>query len=197
MPPGFVPAPPYTSPEPSLSRKPISEVCRDRHSASKSSCRAGGAALEGPAHSGPGHGEQFGQIGDGIVAGGVHAPQFGLLFGRAWVGGLGVCPWLAAAANACGRDRRCSALLPLAGRIAGAWRPSRSSEPAHARGEVRYRDIRHRRGSSPGSNAGSLQARPGRRGAVMGRRTRPARPRRTPGYRRSPQGRHGPARPQF
>ena len=40
------------------------------------------AALEGPVHGGPGHGEQFGQIDDGLVAGGVHAPQFGLLLGR-------------------------------------------------------------------------------------------------------------------
>ena len=74
--------PPYTSPERSPSRRPISEVCRDRHSASTSSCRAGGAVLEGPVHGGPGHGEQLGQIGDGVVAGGVHAPQFGLLLGR-------------------------------------------------------------------------------------------------------------------
>ena len=74
--------PPYTSPERSPSHRPVSEVCRDRHSASTSSCRAGGAALEGPVHGGPGHGEQFRQIGDGVVAGGVHAPQFGLLLGR-------------------------------------------------------------------------------------------------------------------
>jgi hypothetical protein len=40
------------------------EICRDHHSASTSSCRAGGAALEGPVHGGPGHGEQFGQIDD-------------------------------------------------------------------------------------------------------------------------------------
>jgi hypothetical protein len=66
-------------------RKPngyVGEVCRDHHSASTSSCRAGGAALEGPVHGGPGHGEQLGQIGDGVAAGGVHAPQFGLLPGR-------------------------------------------------------------------------------------------------------------------
>ena len=39
----------------------VGEVCRGHHSASTSSCRAGGAALEGPVHGGPGHGEQFGR----------------------------------------------------------------------------------------------------------------------------------------
>ena len=37
-------------------------------------------SLQCPVHRGPGHGEQLGQIGDGVVAGGVHAPQLGLLF---------------------------------------------------------------------------------------------------------------------
>jgi hypothetical protein len=38
--------------------------------------------LEGAVPGRPGHGEQLGEVGDGVVAGGVHAPELGLLPGR-------------------------------------------------------------------------------------------------------------------
>lgn len=58
-------------------------ACRAPHSASTSSCRAGGAALKGPVHGGPGHGEQFGQIGDGVVAAAAVRPA-GLAESLGW-----------------------------------------------------------------------------------------------------------------
>jgi WD domain, G-beta repeat len=39
------------------------------------------AALEGAVDGGSGHGEEFGEVGDAVVAGGVHAAQLGLLLG--------------------------------------------------------------------------------------------------------------------
>jgi len=37
--------------------------------------------LESPVHRGSADAEKFGEVGDGVVAGGVHAPQSGLLLG--------------------------------------------------------------------------------------------------------------------
>ena len=42
---------------------------------------SGGLPLESPVHLGSADAEKFGEVGDGVVAGGVHAPQFGLLPG--------------------------------------------------------------------------------------------------------------------
>src|SRR5258707_13093598 len=39
------------------------------------------AALEGAVDGGSGHGEEFGEVGDAVVAGGVDAAQLGLLLG--------------------------------------------------------------------------------------------------------------------
>ena len=37
-------------------------------------------ALQRGIHGRPGYGEQLGEVSDGVIAGGVHAPQLGLLF---------------------------------------------------------------------------------------------------------------------
>jgi hypothetical protein len=60
--------------------------------------------------------------------------------------------------------------------------------PPGVRTGARCRGIRRRRGSSPGSDAGSPRARPGRRDGAMDRKTRPARPRRTRWCRQPPSG---------